>query len=253
MVSIEERAASTAAELLAHLLTDIVGAATRSVILHGSLSSGGFRPGRSDIDLLAIIDGGLTDLQVAALERLVRQADTGGAMGIDMHVVASEVAGAPTRTPSLELHIGRYDGSSIELEVERRVAASPDLPAELSMARADGRALQGAAPREVIAPVPADWIVDRGRHWLLTWRSLTGDAEHAAFMALTACRIWRFALESVHCSKAQAAQWALDRDPSLTAVEQAIQQYERASANMIDKQGLADLLGTVLHETARAR
>jgi hypothetical protein len=42
---------------------------------------------------------------------------------------------------------------------------------------------------------------------------LTDDAENAAFMVLTACRIWRFALESVHCSKAQAAQWALDRDP----------------------------------------
>jgi predicted nucleotidyltransferase len=231
VVSLEERAALTAAELLADSLTDIVGAATRSVILHGSLSSGGFRPGRSDIDVLAVIDGGLADAQAAALERLVRQADTGSAVGIDVHVVTSEVAGAPARAPSLELHIGRYEGSSIELEVERRVAASPDLPAELSMALADGRALHGAVPREAIAPVPADWIVDRGRHWLLTWRSLTDDAENAAFMVLTACRIWRFALESVHCSKAQAAQWALDRDPSLTAIRQAIRQYERASVN----------------------
>jgi hypothetical protein len=121
------------------------------------------------------------------------------------------------------------------------------------MARADGRALQGAAPHEVIAPVPVDWIVDRGRHWLLNWRSLTGDAENAAFMVLTACRIWRFALESVHCSKAQAAQWALDRDPSLTAVRQAIRQYKRASADMIDEQGIVDLLDTVLLDATRAR
>ncbi|GLW34758.1 hypothetical protein Areg01_76950 [Actinoplanes regularis] len=182
---------------------------------------------------------------------MVRQADTGGAVGIDVHVVTSKVAGTPTRAPSLELHVGRYDGSSVEVEVERRVAASPDLPAELSMARADGRALWGAEPREVLAPVPADWIVDRGRHWLLTWRSLTDDAENAAFMVFTACRIWRFALERVHYSKAQAARWALDRDPSLTAVRQAIQQYERASANMIDEQGIVDLLDTVLHETTR--
>jgi hypothetical protein len=39
VVSVEERAALTAAELLADLLTDIVGAATRSQILHGSLVS----------------------------------------------------------------------------------------------------------------------------------------------------------------------------------------------------------------------
>jgi hypothetical protein len=253
VVGVGELPALTAAERLAGSLADIVGAAARSVILHGSLSAGGFRSGRSDIDVLAVIDGGLADAQAAALERLIRQADTGGAAGIDVHVVTSEVAGAPTRAPALELHIGRYDRSAVELEVERRVAASADLPAELSMARADGRALRGAAPREVIAPVPADWIVDRGTYWLRTWRSLTDDADDAAFMVLTACRIWRFAVENVHCSKAQAAEWALDRDPSLTAIQQAIRQYEQDPTIMVDEQGIANLLDTVLRETERPR
>ncbi|RSM47516.1 hypothetical protein DMB66_48105 [Actinoplanes sp. ATCC 53533] len=252
MVS-EELPALPAAELFAGSFADIVGAAVRSVILHGSLSAGGFRAGRSDIDVLAVIDGGLTDARVAAVERLVRRADIGDAAGLDLHVVTAEVAGAPSRAPALELHIGRSDRSSIELEVERRVAASPDLPAELSMARADGRALRGAAPREVIAPVPADWIVDRGRHWLLTWRSLTDDAESAVFMVLTACRIWRFAVEHVHCGKAQAAEWALGRDPSLTVVRQAAQQHEHGRAGVIAEQDIADLLDTVLRETARPR
>ena len=105
----------------------------------------------------------------------------------------------------------------------------------------------------MIAPVPADWIVDRGRHWLLTWQSLTDDAEHAAFMVLTACRIWRFAVENVHCSKAQAAQWALSPIPSLTAIRQAVGQYEQDRATMADEQHIADLLDTVLRETTRAQ
>jgi hypothetical protein len=50
----------------------------------------------------------------------------------------------------------------------------------------------------VIAPVPADWIVERGRYWLKMWRSRTDDSRHAAFMILTTCRIWRFAVEQVH-------------------------------------------------------
>jgi len=251
--SAEELPAVSAAELLARAMTDIVGAGVRSVILHGSLSAGGFRRGRSDIDMLAVVDGGLTDAQAAALERLVRRADAGSAAGIDLHVVTSEVADALTRTPALELHIGRYDRSSGELEVERRVAASPDLLAELSMARADGRALSGAAPREVIAPVPADWVVDRGRHWLLTWRSLTDDAENAAFMVLTACRIWHFAVEHVHCSKTQAARWALGRRPRLTAIRQALEQYEQDAESVVDEHAIAELLDCVLDETARAR
>ncbi|WP_433348957.1 aminoglycoside adenylyltransferase domain-containing protein [Micromonospora sp. CA-111912] len=105
----------------------------------------------------------------------------------------------------------------------------------------------------MIASVPADWIVDRGRHWLLAWRSLTDDAENAAFMVLIACRIWRFAVENVHCSKAQAAGWVLNRNPSLTAVRQAVQQYEHDPAIVVDEQGIADVLDTVLAETAQVR
>ena len=252
MVSIGECAARAAAVRFADSFAAVAGAATRSVILHGSLAAGGFRAGRSDIDVLAVIAGGLTDAQVAALERVARQLDLGGAAGLDLDVVTAETAAAPIRAPALELHLGRYDGSSRAVEVERRVPAAPDLPAELSMARADGRALRGAAPREVIAPVPAGWLVDRGRHWLLTWRSRTDDAEHAAFMALTACRIWHFAVEHEHCAKGEAAAWVLGRDSALTAVRQAMQQYEHGTG-LIGEPDLAELLDTVLRETAPAR
>lgn len=253
MVSAEESSVGSAAEALARALTGVFGAAARSVILHGSLAAGGFRPGRSDLDVLAAVDGGLTGAQAAAIERLVRHADAGGAAGIDLHVVTSEVAAAPSRAPALELHIGRDDRSSAGCEVMRRVPAYPDLLVELSTARADGRALRGAAPRAVVAPVPADWIVDRGRHWLRTWRSRTHDTEHAAFMVLTACRIWHFAVEDAHCSKAGAARWALGRRPRLTAVRQALQWYERDAAQTVDERGTAELLDHVLAETARGR
>src|SRR5262249_52918572 len=150
-------------------------------------------------------------------------------------------AGTPIWAPALELYLGRHRRSSTELEVERRVAASRDLATELSMARCTGRALAGVPPIEVIAPVPARWIVERGRHWLQTWRSLTNDAEHAAFMVLTACRFWRFAREEVYCSKPQAAAWALQRDPSMTIVRQAVEQYEHDPAALLSQRGLADL------------
>jgi hypothetical protein len=71
-------------------------------------------------------------------------------------------------------------------------------------------------------------------------------------MVLTACRVWRFAVEATFSSKGQAGRWALDRRPSLTAVRQALQQYEHDPASEIDEQGIVDVLGTVLHETALA-
>ena len=141
MVAVAELRALTAAQRLAHLMGDVVGVEVRSVMLHGSLSAGGFRPGRSDIDLLAVVDGGLADAQAAAVERLVRRADVGGAAGLDLDVVTADVADRPSRAPALELHLSRHDRPSIDIESERHVASAPDLLAELSMARAHGRAV----------------------------------------------------------------------------------------------------------------
>jgi len=163
----------------------------------------------------------LTDSEVDALVRVVREADLGPASGIDLTVVTHAVASAPAPSPALELHVGRYPGTSAPLEVDPRAGDVHDLWPELSMARV-GRALYGVAPGEVIGKVPVEAVRERGRYWLTRWLSLTDDDENAAMMVLTACRIWRFAVDGIHCSKSSAARWVLERDPSLAAVEQAL-------------------------------
>ncbi|BBH70340.1 hypothetical protein ACTI_70250 [Actinoplanes sp. OR16] len=227
------RDALAIADRLAEGIVSVLGADVRSVILHGSLATGDFRPGRSDIDLLVITDGGVTREQAFALRDLLSPEP------VDLHVVTSAVAGKPSRSPAVEVYLGHGDFSD-------GIAADADLPTELSVARAHGRALYGPEPSTVIAPIPDHWIVERGRHWLRTWQSLTGDAEHAAFMVLTACRIWRFAAEGTHCSKPEAARWALARDPSLTAVGQAL----RPPAT-IDEAAIGAVLEAALAATSR--
>jgi hypothetical protein len=101
----------------------------------------------------------------------------------------------------------------------RRIVGERDLVAELSMVRAVGRSLVGPDPTAVVAAMPAEWVVAYGAEVLERWQQLTDDAEHAALMVLTACRIWRFAVERVHCSKTEAAHWALLQEPALPAVE----------------------------------
>ncbi len=241
--------ARAAATRLAESCSTIIGAAARSVILHGSLATGEFRPHRSDIDLLVVSDTQLTEAMRTALETAVRRADKGPASGIDLHVVLSEVAGAPTRTPPAQLHVGRYDGSGLGVEVQPSVAADPDLPAELSMARQDGVALVGEPPQAVIGAVPPEWILERGRYWLRTWRTRPDDAESAALMVLTACRIWYFAETARHIGKAAAARWALERDPAAAAVHQALRQYLDDPTVSIDPQGIAGILDIVLDKT----
>ncbi|MEV4516988.1 nucleotidyltransferase domain-containing protein [Dactylosporangium sp. NPDC049525] len=240
-------AVHTTAQWLADEIAEIVQGDLRAVIVHGSVATGDFLPGRSDIDLLTVIDAALPQDRAGALERLVRGADLGDAAGIDLHVVTAAVAAAPQRTPPVELHVGRYPSG---VEVTHRVAADADLPVELAMARDGGRALHGPPPHDVIGEIPAAWVRDRGRHWLTTWQGLTDDDEHAAHMVLTACRIWRFAAEGRHCGKVDAAIWAAACDPSLVAIGVALYRYTTGEREHIEPSAIGQVLDKALHATA---
>jgi hypothetical protein len=242
-----ERAAGERAERIAGAL--IVAAPVRSVILHGSATTGDFVPGVSDLDLLVVVDRPLDAGEIAALTALIATASVAPAGGIDLDVVTAETATVPSRTPPAELHLGRHPGAA--LEVELKIAAAPDLPAELSTAR-EGYALLGSAPHAVLGPVDPSWLLARSEHWLTTWLTRLDDEEHAAFMALTACRMWHYALAGTHTSKSAAARWALDRDPSLTAVRQAMRHRAGDQDATIAEDDLRAVLHIARHGVAQA-
>jgi hypothetical protein len=89
---------------------------------------------------------------------------------------------------------------------------------ELSVCRAHGRSLLGAAPAELLGEVPDRWVVAAGDAQLAAWQVIGDDPPYAELTVLTACRVWRFAEEGRHVSKAAAAEWALGRDPTLGVV-----------------------------------
>jgi hypothetical protein len=59
------------AEGLANDLSVLLGTSAAGVILHGSLVLGGYVPGRSDVGLLVVVDGTLSDAQVGGITALV--------------------------------------------------------------------------------------------------------------------------------------------------------------------------------------
>lgn len=92
------------------------------------------------------------------------------------------------------------------------------------MCRAHGRSLWGLAPAELIGEMPQEWVLKVGDAQLADWEAIGDDPGHAQLSVLTACRIWRFAEEGCHCSKTEAGEWALKRDPALQAVQAALDQ-----------------------------
>jgi Domain of unknown function (DUF4111)/Nucleotidyltransferase domain len=219
-----------------------LGEAVAGVILHGSLTLDDYVPGRSDVDLLVVVDQPLTDAQVAALTEAVERRRPLAPGRVDLRVVTRQVAASSTPAPPMELSIQITPGSG--LAVERRHPGERDLVVELSMCRAHGRSLLGAAPAELIGEVPDRWVLAVGDAQLADWEAIGDDPRHAALTVLTTCRVWRLAEEGRHCSKTAAGAWALERDPTLQVVRDALRQ-RRDPAHRIDAAQVAQLLALV--------
>jgi Nucleotidyltransferase domain/Domain of unknown function (DUF4111) len=242
------RRATAFAERLAGRCANALGDQVVAVILHGSLTLGDFTPGRSDIDLLIVVDRPLADEDIGALREAVDPLPDEPPSRVDLRVVTREVASSPTPAPAMEAYLSLLPGQPAV--VESRVAAEPDLVVEFAMVRAHGRSIMGADPSTVIGAVPDEWVVEVGDRQLAAWERLAADAAHAELMVLTTCRIWRFNAEGVHCSKSEAGRWALARDHSLTAVEEALRQRGADSEAMVAEAGIRRLIDLVRREIA---
>lgn len=249
-VRMTDRAARNAmsfAEQLAHACVPLLGD-LEAVILHGSLVLGGYVPGKSDVDLLAVVGRPLGDSKRIELQELVLRLWRDAPSGLDWRVVTRKVAANPSRAPAMELYVGLHAGH--DPEIESCVEAEPDLTVELSMARLHGRSLVGAAPTQVIGHVPIEWVVAYGDVVLTRWQDLTDDLESAELMVLTACRIWRLAVEETYCTKDEAGRWAIARDPSLTVVADVLKGRSGEQHIRVEPPAIGRLLEHVRREIA---
>jgi Domain of unknown function (DUF4111)/Nucleotidyltransferase domain len=240
------------AETLAGSCAGVLGDTVAGVILHGSLTLDDYTPGRSDVDLLVVVDDPLTDVQLAALTEAVTQHQPQAPGRVDLRVVTRQVAASPTLAPPMEVYIEIAPGVGSGSHVERRHPGERDLVVEFSMCRAHGRSLLGAAPAELIGEVPAAWVMAVSDAQLADWEAIGDDPQHAELTVLTTCRVWRFAEEGRHCSKTAAGEWALRRDAMLQVVRDALQQ-RRDLTHRIDPAQIRPLLALVRARLAEAR
>jgi hypothetical protein len=231
------------AQALARACAGALGEAVAGVILHGSLTLDDYLPGRSDVDLL-VVDDPLTDAQVDALAEAVAGHRPRAPGPVDLRLVTRQVAASPTPAPPLEAYLRLTPGSGVRLE-ERRHPGERDLAVELSVCHAHGRSLLGAAPAEQIGEVPARWVLAAGDAQLAAWQAIGDDPPYAELTVLTACRVWHFAEEGRHTSKAAAAKWALGRDRTLGVVGEALRRRQGDPAARINPAQVARLLAVV--------
>jgi Domain of unknown function (DUF4111)/Nucleotidyltransferase domain len=250
--TVSAKEALRVAAALARSCSGMLGETVAGVILHGSLTLGNYLPGRSDADLLVVVGEPLSDAQLAALTGALAGHRPQAPGPVDLRVVTRQVAASPTPAPPMEAYLRLTPSSGVRVE-ERRHPGERDLAVELSVCRAHGRSLQGAAPAELIGEVPDRWVVAAGDAQLAAWQAIGDDPKYAELTVLTACRVWHFAEEGHHCSKAAAAQWALRRDHTLKVVRDALRRRHGYPAARIDPVQVARLLVLVRARLAEAR
>jgi predicted nucleotidyltransferase len=213
------------------------------VILHGSMATSDYVPGRSDIDLLVVVNDPLTDGQIASLRDAIEAVKADAPAPMDLRVVTRHVALAPTKAPFMDAYFRIKAGHSALLTETRH--AEPDLAVELSVSRANGQALLGPAPAELIAEVPKRLVLEVDDQQLARWQEVGSDSEHAVIEVLTACRIWQFAEEGRHTTKTEAGRWVLARAPGLEVVRQALRRRHMTTTLPIDLDQVQHLLALV--------
>ena len=209
------RVATSPEELLSRLGVDLgreLEEQLLSLSVHGSWVAGDFTPGRSDLDLLAVLADDPDEGTLARLTAL--HADMSAkAPEWDNHVEVDYVSVAAVES------VLAGDGSQHSM-----VRISPGEPIHLvhadrhyllnwRSARDHDHLIIGRAPSEVLPPIPDDLVrevvIEHAGQWP-AWLHGASDPKFQAYAALTMCRALAFLATGKQCSKHAAAVWAQD-------------------------------------------
>jgi streptomycin 3"-adenylyltransferase len=191
-----------------------------AIYLHGSACLGGWHPGRSDVDLLIVVEDDVSDAMLEpTIDVLVREADGYPGKGIECSVVSRRAISAiRDRWPFLAHISTETDGIRKGFPVSPD-ASDPDLLMHYAVCRAAGIAVFGPAPEKLIAPVDREvvlaYLADE-----MEWGLANGSSSYAL---LNACRALEYLDHGRIVSKVEGGQSALQwEDAPVGEIRQAL-------------------------------
>ncbi len=197
------------------------------VILHGSAASAGFDPDRSDLDVLAIVDGNPGEPELAQLAEGILL------ISMDPHPlelsIISRDALASWQHPCRHLfHFG--EEHRVRFESGRFLPESPtdeDLTMHLVVARERGIDLTGTFPVSDLPEIPrSDYLsaVLADFRWAEEQQEDISD-----YVISNACRTLAYLKDGVILSKSEGRQWCAEHGVDATAVvEHVVEELGRS-------------------------
>ncbi len=220
---------------------DLVGA-----YLYSSGVVGDYIPGRSDLDVVAVVRRQLrSDQGIDIAEQICAVAPPFPTRGLDLEVVTLDSAATPAVSPPLELKVLTFVGTPAA--AEEHPEGDPRLIMHFACCRDHGMAITGPPASEVFAPVSREmYLAALGRELDAHWMP-------AHYLVLNACRDLRFLEESVICSKVAGGEWALSRVDDPWLIDAALCWQIRGFGPVMDPVQVEEFLQAVAARLANHR
>ncbi len=197
-------------EALVQLLQQTLETSLLGLILHGSAASAGFEVERSDLDVLAIIDGQLTQIQRESIGKGVLLISN-EPHPLEFSVVAKRDLDNWSHPCIHQFHYGedkreRFSEGSFKPKVSR----DDDLAMHFTVARARGVDLLGTYPVERLPVVPREDYLS----------AILSDFEWAPrqeedlgqYVLANACRTMAYLHSGAILSKSEGVEWCRDNE-----------------------------------------
>ncbi len=194
----------------------IRGVGSRSLLtgiyLHGSMAMGCFNPEKSDIDLIVVVEDGISDRQkVRFMERVVQMNERAPAKGLELSVVQRKYCKPFVYPTPFELHFSPchlwWFQERPEDYIRNMKGVDRDLAAHFTVINRYGTTLYGEAVRDVFGEVPKRDYADS------IWHDVENAVEdiegNAVYVILNLCRAGAFLKEGLCLSKAGGGEWGL--------------------------------------------
>lgn len=189
-------------------LREVLGERMVAAYAVGSLALGGYRPGRSDIDVLAVVDGTLPleDLEQLA-RRCVHSSLPCPAPKLELVVIGAREARAPGSRPRWQLNLN--SGADMNDHVGLDPGAEPShwFVLDLAMAPRHAVALAGPPASEVVGEPDVEHVRE-AQSAAVAWYA---QHEPGVGAVAAACRAWHWNETGRFAGKTEALRWALGR------------------------------------------
>ncbi len=198
--------------LVAQGMQELFGEQLIALYLHGSAATGDFVLGRSDLDLIAIVQAALPVSEKAQLQSwFAENSPPPGLAGVDFELLTQRAAAFPAQRPDWDM-IVRVQQYQHHFDILAPDASDGYSLLDLAVARERGRALVGPEPMTMIAAPPRLWLLQACAAQLQRWLGwdVINDRSGAV---LTACRSWYYLSNDSHATKSEAGAWARSQSP----------------------------------------